>query len=899
MKPAFAFIESNTTGTGALMLRSMLAQGFDVLFLCQNPERYPFLQENYVVPTLVDTTDEVAVLAALRGLKDLRGVFSSSEYYLEMSATVARALDLPGADPAAVATCRDKARLAEVLQHAEVPCPLSVTATHLEAALQFAERVGYPVVAKPVSGSGSINVRLCRDAAALREHVTHLLAATHNERGLAVEPRALIQSYIDGREFSVEAVGNGTAIDIVGITQKHLTAPPHFLEIGHDFPAVLNQEEQERIKRTVIAALNAVGLVFGPSHTEIRLAGNEAVIIEINPRLAGGMIPALIDRALGCDLLGHILSIAHGRPKRLTGSQDGAASIRFVVGQTAGRVTALHANAPQKAGIDMQLTKPVGSEIPAEGDFRDRVGFVIAAGADVATSARLADEALAAITFTVAPHATAQGDSDDTGRLKAALHPEALGIVRKRPSHQARQAELNYLADIDEAHLLMLHATSILSTDQVTPILAAITDLRQTGFAPLLETIAPRGTYLMYEGYLIDQLGMDLAGRIHTGRSRNDINATVFRLALQPDYERLHDALWRLRAVLIAQAERYSEVAMPIYSQYQPGLPGSYGYYLLAVENALGRDQTQLQEAGASLATNPLGAGAGGGTGFPIDCALAGALLGFTDTCSNALDAVAGRDGALRIAAAATIAGTTLSRAAQDFQLWTTCEFGFFDLPDNLAGGSSMMPQKKNPYLLEMIKGRAQAPLAMLTQATAIMQKTPFSNSVEVGTEAIKGQHTALTDLAEGADLLRLIVAGAVPNGDAMARSMRAGVVVAAMVSDELVRHERLSFRAAHHRVGYAVRAALDTGADAHEAVAALLPAEHALADNPATWRQSYEYGGGPGPQSTAAQLARAKQKLAEDGAWIRARQTTRALAEQQRRQAVQSLIDANGAQSQ
>ena len=326
--------------------------------------------------------------------------------------------------------------------------------------------------------------------------------------------------------------------------------------------------------------------------------------------------------------------------------------------------------------------------------------------------------------------------------------------------------------------------------------------LRATRFAPLDGAEARRGRYLQYEDWLAARLGERTAGILRTGRSRNDLNATVLLLRLRPPVERLLSETLRLQAILLAGARRHAGTVMPGYTHYQPAVPTTYGHHLGGVARALDRDLEALGAAAAGLDTSPLGAGVGHGTAMPIAPARTAALLGFARPAPHSLDAVASRDVVLRLLAAAAVLGVTASRLAADLLLWTTAEFGFLELPDELVGSSSAMPQKRNPFLLEHVKGRSARAAGAFVAAATAMHAAPFANSVAVGTEGCAGVVEALEAASDSVTLLRLVVAGARPQPGAMLARAAAGDTTATARAERLVAEKGLSFREAHQLVG-------------------------------------------------------------------------------------------------
>ena len=459
--------------------------------------------------------------------------------------------------------------------------------------------------------------------------------------------------------------------------------------------------------------------------------------------------------------------------------------------------------------------------------------------------------------------------SSVTGRLKQSLHPIAHDIVFPVKSSDIVLKEFILLATLNEVQVLSLYYSKLMPLDIAKKILKAIAALRHTDFSALLAQPLERGAYLLFEHYLIAELGMDIAGSIHLGRSRNDMNATSFKINLRSHYQDIYEHLIQLRTTLLKLAKSYSSVAMPIYSQFQVAQVGTYGYYLLAIEEALARDQHALQDLFFYLDECPMGAAAGSGSSFPLDRSLSASLLGFSRSCNNALDAVGNRDLLLRMLSTLSVMGTTLSRVAQDYQIWTTQEFNFFDLPDEICGSSSMMPQKKNPYLLEVIKGRVTTLNGSLVQSLTAMHNVPFCNSVEVGTEAVKETDTSFKSLLEVLKLLNLFVGKCVPIPAQFSKSIHKGLAFSTNIAEILVREKNVPFREAHHQVGQVISDAMDKQHDPIEMVFKLLDAKKANSIPDIEWAYLNEYGGGPGKKSVEAAYLHANKRLKQDAGWI------------------------------
>ncbi|HZB47925.1 MAG TPA: lyase family protein [Mycobacteriales bacterium] len=398
-----------------------------------------------------------------------------------------------------------------------------------------------------------------------------------------------------------------------------------------------------------------------------------------------------------------------------------------------------------------------------------------------------------------------------TGRLTGQLGARTQQVVYGELTPAVLAAELPAMTRVDRAHLVMLAERSLVPAGAAGELLRCIEELAARDWAPLLGRPAPRGLYLMYEGWLVERLGPDVGGVLHTGRSRNDLKATVTALRLRDWVLGFAAEAARLQAVLLGRARAYRSVVMPVYTHHQAAMPATYGWYLLGVATAVGRDLDALRTAAAGLAACPLGAGAVAGTDLPIDPARTARLLGFAGPARHALDAVASRDVPLRVLGAAAGLAVTVSRLAADLQLWSTAEFGFVHFPDRLVGGSSAMPQKRNAFLLEHLRAKPAAALGAWAAATAASAATPFTNSIEVGTEAVASVWPGLAAAADAVLLAQMLAGGARPDPDRMAARAVDGFTAATAVANRLVR-AGVPFRTAHTRVGDAVRRAVAAG---------------------------------------------------------------------------------------
>lgn len=407
-----ALVESNTTGTGGLAVERLLAAGHRVSFLTRTPEMYPFLAPARpgLAVIALDTNDAAQVVAWARRLRTTQGLdalTTFSEFYVPTAAEAAARCGLPGLDPRAARTCRDKPATRRALRAAGLPTPEFHVLRSAGEARALADSVAYPCVMKPPSDSSSHGVRLVRDRGEFLAHHAALAAVTHNLRGQRLDGSVLVESVLDGPEYSVETFTHpGGATHVVGVTDKHLSPPPLFVEVGHDFPSAGGAERSAALARAAVDALRAVGFDFGPAHTELRFTAHGPVVVEINPRLAGGMIPEMIAHATGLDLMQVWFDAVLGRPVDLTPRRREASSIRFVLAPTTGtlaRVDGQEAARALPCVRELAITRAAGACVRPARDAYDRLGYVIAAGPERERVARAIDAAVGLLRVQVEP----------------------------------------------------------------------------------------------------------------------------------------------------------------------------------------------------------------------------------------------------------------------------------------------------------------------------------------------------------------------------------------------------------------------------------------------------------------------------------------------------------------
>lgn len=317
--------------------------------------------------------------------------------------------------------------------------------------------------------------------------------------------------------------------------------------------------------------------------------------------------------------------------------------------------------------------------------------------------------------------------------------------------------------------------------------------------------------HMAIERRLTELIG-PLGGKLHTGRSRNDQIALDIRLYLRDAVDSLLEKIRRFQQALVDQARAHLDVVMPGYTHLQRAQPVLFAHHLLAYVEMLERDKDRFRDARHRLNVMPLGAGALAGTNYPIDRQYVARLLGFSAVMENSLDAVSDRDFAVEILASLAILMMHLSRLSEELVLWSSQEFQFVELPDSFCTGSSMMPQKKNPDVPELIRGKAGRVFGHLVGLLTTLKGLPLSYNRDLQ-EDKEALFDALDTVSASVVLYAELIRGITVNRMAMARAVDSGLLLATELADYLVT-KRVPFREAHEITGRIVRACLDQGRD-------------------------------------------------------------------------------------
>jgi len=367
-------------------------------------------------------------------------------------------------------------------------------------------------------------------------------------------------------------------------------------------------------------------------------------------------------------------------------------------------------------------------------------------------------------------------------------------------------------ADIEGslAHAAMLARAGIISAADLADIERGLKQVRgeieQGTFEWRLDL---EDVHLNIEKRLTDLVG-DAGKRLHTGRSRNDQVATDLRLWLRGELDGIVELLRRVQAALVEQASRHAATVMPGFTHLQVAQPVTFGHHLLAYVEMFERDRERFVDARRRINRLPLGAAALAGTTFPIDRAFVAERLGFEAVAANSLDAVSDRDFAIEFCAAAAIAMMHVSRLSEELVLWMSQRYGFVRLPDRFTTGSSIMPQKKNPDVAELARGKTGRVYGSLTALLTLMKGQPLAYNKD-NQEDKEPVFDAVDTLADTLRAFAEMLPGLEVNAAAMEQAANEGYSTATDLADYLVR-KGVAFRDAHEAVARAVRLAVERG---------------------------------------------------------------------------------------
>jgi argininosuccinate lyase len=463
--------------------------------------------------------------------------------------------------------------------------------------------------------------------------------------------------------------------------------------------------------------------------------------------------------------------------------------------------------------------------------------------------------------------------------------PEYVTNVLNENFEDAKALFLGPLLSIHYAHLVMLAERGIVAPGDVHTLREALDGIDEAR----IREVRYDGSYedlFFYVDRLIAQAAGDaIGGRLHTARSRNDIDMTMYRMRQREFVLSLLTATLELRETLLRMASSHRETIFPAHTHTQPAQPTTVAHYLLGVIEQLERDAVRLRAAFETTNRNPLGACAITGTGFPIDRTRTSELLGFDGPTGNTYGSIATVDYLLESlsAAAVTIAG--VGRVVQDLLLWCTAEVGYLRLPDGFVQCSSIMPQKRNPVALEHARAIGSKALGQITAVVLSVHNTPFGDIVDTEDDLQPMVYTAFRDATRAVTLVAAALRDARLDGEAMRRRAEEGWITVTELADTLVREQGLPFGSSHaiaSRLIARVRQQPDVSlssalADVSQAVVGRVFAytEPRLREilSPAHFVDVRRTLGGPAPAITGAAIEESIALLARDREWAHARQ--------------------------
>ncbi len=460
------------------------------------------------------------------------------------------------------------------------------------------------------------------------------------------------------------------------------------------------------------------------------------------------------------------------------------------------------------------------------------------------------------------------------GRFSRSLDERALRYTTSLPVDRALFA-WDVLGSI--AHARMLGKQGIVPAEDAAALVQGLAEMLAT--PPDLSDDAPyEDVHSAVEAALKERIG-DVAGKLHTGRSRNDQVATDARLFAREALIEGVEAVARLQQALVDAAERHGQAIMPGYTHTQRAQPVLLGHHLLAYVEMLERDASRLRDAYARADVLPLGSGALAGTTYPLDRAYVAELLGFSTISRNSLDAVSDRDFVLdHLFALATLA-MHLSRLAEELVLWSTAEFGFVQLDEGYTTGSSIMPQKRNPDVAELVRGKTGRVYGALVAVLTTLKGLPLSYNRDLQED--KQPYLEAVDLLhDGLELTTAMIASARWNTDRLAAAAEDPLISATDLADHLAK-QGLPFRQAHEIVGRLVKRAEESGRSlADFSLDELRISSRLFADDVVGLRArevaaARDVPGGTAPDRVRAAIREAKPRVQAHRAWATEKRAT------------------------
>ena len=389
-------------------------------------------------------------------------------------------------------------------------------------------------------------------------------------------------------------------------------------------------------------------------------------------------------------------------------------------------------------------------------------------------------------------------------------------MYRSRLRNDLGEATLDYVSSIDDddaialydivgsqAHTLMLYRQEIISRDDAKKILSSLESLKGRKLDP---ASGAEDVHELIESLVIEQAGMESGGKMHTARSRNDQVVLDIRMKIRDDANAICNCLLDTVEAMVSVARNHQKTVMPLYTHLQQAQAGLFSHYLLAHADVLSRDFERLYGSFERMNRSPLGAGPVGGTSIPIDRNSTAEMLGFDGLVENSIDATSARDFVAEYVSILSILMTNLSRIAEDLVIWSTSEFSFVELADEFTSPSSVMPQKKNPDILELTRGKTADVIGNLTAVLSTVKGLASGYGRDL--QQIKSSVWSTSNISINALLIfKSMLLTLKVNEKQMKKATQSGNLVALDIAERLVR-EGIPFRVTHRIAGSLVQAA-------------------------------------------------------------------------------------------
>jgi argininosuccinate lyase len=459
--------------------------------------------------------------------------------------------------------------------------------------------------------------------------------------------------------------------------------------------------------------------------------------------------------------------------------------------------------------------------------------------------------------------------------------PEYVSHVLNENFEDAKTLFLSPLMAIHYAHLVMLGEREIISSADARNIRQALDSISLADVRAVTYDGTYEDLFFYVERLLVQACGESVAGRLHTARSRNDIDMTMYRMRQREFILAVLDAVQGLRLALLGLAEQHRHTVFAAHTHTQPAQPSTIAHYLLGAIEQLERDATRLQAAFACTNRNPLGSCAITGTGFPIDRNLTSDLLGFDGPTGNTYGSIATVDYLLESVSATAVLLAGLGRVVQDLLLWCTMEFGYLRLADGFVQCSSIMPQKRNPVALEHARAIGSKALGQAAAITLAVHNTPFGDIVDTEDDLQPLVASMFRDAVRAVTLLGAAMKDATFDVARLASRAAEGGTTLTELADHLVRQHGLPFKTAHSiaaRLLKAKREAPDALLSSTLAAVSSdligVPLTYSDADiedilSPRHFVDVRRTHGGPSPAETARAIEESRQLLQRDAGWL------------------------------